>query len=357
MNAATIVGTFAAIAALTAPSPTTASDDDAETRGASATTEVLVVSDEARQALHVLIDGREALAYQYGDEWATPHIWPLRSPSGRLLTVQRTEPYPHHRSIWIADRVQMGDLPEVDFYHSWKNHKKEGEPDSGYRHFIEHVGFTKQAVEDGAVLIGVDARWIVNETQPVLDDHRDMTVQPLGEGEYLVDLAFTLTASYGDVTFKSDWVHYAWPYIRMHPQFSGESGGVITDSEGRTGQAGTNEKYAQWMDYSNTIDGVAEGLAVFFHPDGGRPKWLTREYGTFGPRRADEQSGTGFVLKQGEALRGRVSILVHKGDVESGNVAQRYEDYVGRGGDVNDECLMTSEDVQSDVAATPSVRQ
>ncbi len=287
-----------------------------------------IVSDEQKQFVSAHIDGEEAFSYQYGDEWAIPHIHPLRSPSGKLLTVQQTEPYPHHRSLWIVDRVQMGDLPEVDFYHCWKNYKEDGKPESGYRHFIEHVGFTKRSIEDDRIKIGVDARWIVNETEPILDDHRDIEVQRLGSGEYLIDLSFSLTASYGDVTFRSDWVHYAWPYLRMHPQFNGEAGGVITDDQGHTGQAETNEKYAKWIDYSNTVDGVTEGLAVFIYPDGEKHKWLTREYGTFGPRRPDEYSGSGFVLKQGVTLTGRVGVLVHRGDVETGRVAERYEAYI-----------------------------
>jgi hypothetical protein len=287
-----------------------------------------IVKDEEQAFVSAQIDGAEVLAYQYGEAWAIPHIHPLRSPSGKLLTVQRTEPYPHHRSFWIVDRVQMEGQPDVDFYHCWKNYRTPEQPESGYRHFIEHVGFREVTIRDDHISIVADARWVVNENVPVLDDAREMRVHALGDGEYLIDLTFALTASYGDVTFRSDWVHYAWPYLRMHPQFSGASGGVITDDRGRTGQAETNGEYARWIDYSNTVDGVTEGLAVFVYPDGQKRKWLTREYGTFGPRRPDELSGTGFVLKEGESIHGRVAVLVHRGDVEGGRVAERYADYV-----------------------------
>ncbi len=60
--------------------------------------------------------------------------------------------------------------------------------------------------------------------------------------------------------------------------------------------------------------------------DGEQRKWLTREYGTFGPRRPDAWSGTKFTLKRGEKLEGRVGILVHRGDVEGGRVAERYRE-------------------------------
>ena len=88
-------------------------------------------------------------------------------------------------------------------------------------------------------------------------------------------------------------------------------------------------KEAAWVDYSHPLDGAAEGVAVFSHPDNEHPhKWLTRDYGCFGPRRIDEKSGKQFVLKKDESLAQRVGILVHRGDVKSGKVAERYEQYV-----------------------------
>jgi hypothetical protein len=78
------------------------------------------------------------------------------------------------------------------------------------------------------------------------------------------------------------------------------------------------------VDYSSAGEG-AEGLAFLVHPDSGpSPKWLTRDYGTFGPRRPDEQSGKPFVLKKGESLRQRVGILVHRGDAKAGAAEERY---------------------------------
>ena len=137
------------------------------------------------------------------------------------------------------------------------------------------------------------------------------------------------TATYGDINFASDWVHYAWPYIRMNTAFSVDDGGRIVNSEGAVNQAETNAKPADWVDYTNTIDGATEGLAIFSHDDNDKPhKWLTRHYGCFGPRRADAKSGKPFTLAKGESITQRVGVLVHRGDVEGGQVAERYEAYI-----------------------------
>jgi hypothetical protein len=151
----------------------------------------------------------------------------------------------------------------------------------------------------------------------------------LGAGEYLIDMQFKVHAAYGDVVFAGDWIHYAWPLVRMHPQFSVDKGGRITNSEGGINQKGTNHQVARWVDYSNQVEGVAEGLAIFSAPDNEHPhRWLTRDYGTFGPRRVDAQSGTHFTLKKGESLKQCVAILVHSGDVSGGRVKERYQQYV-----------------------------
>ena len=170
--------------------------------------------------------------------------------------------------------------------------------------------------------------WHIDQKVPVLDQEQRVRIVALGEGQYFLDLNYRVIASYGDVKFVSDSIHYAWPYVRMHPQFSVEKGGRIVNSEGGVNQAGTCSKDAHWVDYSNTIEGVAEGLAIFSHGENEYPhKWLTRDYGTFGPRRPDDQSGKPFTLAKGQSLQRRVGVLVHKGDVKSGNVARLYKEY------------------------------
>ncbi|MBK8975832.1 MAG: PmoA family protein [Planctomycetes bacterium] len=291
--------------------------------GASAT----VAVDVTPGATRVSIADREAFVYCTDPAFAIPHVYPLRSPSGRSLLVQRTEPYPHHRALWIADKVQLGDGPVVDYYHEWRNLKDAEHPELG------HVSFIRpDAVRAGPAGFVAEATWMSDPSTPVLADTRRFAVEDLGDGEYLVDLQFELRAAYGPVTFRSDKVHYAWPYLRMEPAFSVASGGTLVDDRGRVGQQATDGEVAAWVDYSNALDGVAEGVAVFTPPDGTPRVWLTRDYGTFGPRRPDAWSGTGFTLAAGESLSGHVGILVHRGDAQSGRVAERYAAWAAKAG-------------------------
>jgi hypothetical protein len=291
---------------------------------------VRLLRDDAAGRLAVLIDGREALVYQYAPTLDLPHYWPMRSPSGKSMLVEQTEPYPHHRSFWIADTVSLDGGPDVSTYNALYSGEKTGENSFGppFRDRIRHLKFKRLEVMDDHAEVNTDLVWETEGGRPVLAEERRLKIFALGDGEYFLDLSFALISSIGMVEFVSDDVHYAWPFLRLETRWSGEGGGTITTDTGASGQEATNMKPARWLDYSNTVEGTTEGVAVFQWPDGKEHRWLTREYGCFGPRRPDEQSGRPFALKKGEAIAQRVGVFVHKGDVKSGRVAERYKAYV-----------------------------
>lgn len=287
-------------------------------------------TDEVRGQMQVLIGGREALVYVFGKDVDLPHFFPVRSPSGKSMTVEQTEPYPHHRSFWFADTVQLEGQREVSFYnalYSGTGEKKNPRPP--FRDHIRQIAFTHQTNGDGQAELDAKLLWEMDDGKtPVLDEARHVRIVALGNGEYFLDLQFTLTAGYGDVTFRSDAVHYAWPFIRLNDDFNSKGGGVLVNSEGQTGQTNTNLKVARWVDFSRAGAKDAEGLAMFSHPANEHPHaWLTRDYGCFGPRRVDAKSGKPFLLRKGESIQMRAGVLVHQGDVKSGRIAERYQAY------------------------------
>jgi hypothetical protein len=298
----------------------------------SAPPDVALVRDDAAGKLTVLVGKREALVFQHGAALDLPHYWPMRSPSGRNMLVRKTEPYPHHRSFWFADTVRLeGEGREASFYNALTSGVAAGDGDFAppFRDRIRLDSFSRLEVAGGRAFVEAELVW-ESDGRPVLEERRRLVVHSLGRGEYLLDLSWTLVAAHGDVHFASDDVHYAWPYLRLDPAFSGEKGGTITSDTGAAGQEATNMKPALWIDYSNAVDGVTEGVAVFQWPDGREHRFLTREYGTFGPRRPDDLSGKPFTLKKGESISQRVGVLVHRGDVSSGRVRERYEKYIGQ---------------------------
>ncbi len=286
--------------------------------------------DDGKGQLAVQIDDREAFVYRYGLDEDLVHYYPLRGPSGKPLTIQKTDPYPHHRSFWFADKVRLEGQRAVGFYSAlYSNGRGPDAQQPPFRDRVRHVEFVSVKGQGDEATITSKLVWEMDSDRPVLDELREMKVVALDGGQYFFDVKFTLTAAHGNVTFVSDAVHYAWPYVRMAPEFSVQQGGVITNSESGQNQAGTNNQIARWVDYSNAIDGQTEGLAVFSHTDNTHPhRWLTRDYGTFGPRREDERSGKPFTVNKGESTSRRVGIYVHRGNAAEANVAERYRQYI-----------------------------
>ena len=295
------------------------------------TPQVELRRDDAAGRLQILIDSREALVYQYAPTLDLPHYWPMNSPSGKNMLVQRTEPYPHHRSFWFADTVRLNGGREVSLYNAFYSGRKTGENMYAppYRDHIRHLRFTRLEAKGGIAAVDTDLIWEMDGDTPILKEERRLTVYALADGEHFLDLTFKLTSAYGEVEFISDDVHYAWPFLRLEKLWSGEEGGTIITDTSATGQEATNMKVARWIDYSNTVASETAGVAVFEWPYGKEHRWLTRDYGCFGPRRTDERSGKPFNLKKGESITQRVGVLVHRGDSKEGRVAERYELFVG----------------------------
>lgn len=295
---------------------------------ASAAPRVELRDQPADGRLEVVIDGKPAAVYRYGGV-DLPHFFPVRSPSGKELTIDRTEPYPHHRSLWFADTVVLAGRRQASFYNAWYSKIDKKDPQSAFRDHIRHVAFRMEKPKGSEAAYTERLVWEMDRTVPVLDEERRVRVVALDRGQYLLDLTFTLTAAHGDVKFTSDQAHYAWPYVRMHPQFSVDKGGTMVNSEGGVNQKGTHNRRARWVDYSNSVDGVTEGLAILGHDASGpAPLWLTRDYGTFGPRREGARHGKPFELKKGESLRQRVGVLIHAGDAKGADVAGVYQRYL-----------------------------
>ena len=155
---------------------------------------------DKKGTLSVLVDGKTAIVYQYGSDLDMPHYYPVLSPSGKKMTVQKTEPYPHHRSFWLADKVQLAGERPVTFYaglYAGKNGRKNPAPP--YKDHIRHVEFTHEPKSGDKPTVRSKLIWEMDNDKPVLDEDRVMEITPLGGGEYFLDITFTLTAAYGDV--------------------------------------------------------------------------------------------------------------------------------------------------------------
>jgi hypothetical protein len=93
-------------------------------------------------------------------------------------------------------------------------------------------------------------------------------------------------------------------------------------------------KQSKWCDYSGPLDGKTAGIAIFDHPGNVAPAcWHVRAYGLmaanpFGRDKSgfpDRKGKTDLVrLAKGDKLKLTYGLLLHDGDVKTGDVAGRY---------------------------------
>ncbi|MFW6171694.1 MAG: DUF6807 family protein [Planctomycetota bacterium] len=300
------------------------------------TDRITIDIDDDAGRLTLTVDGQTAFVYCHGPSVDLPHFNPFNSPTGRAMTVKITEPYPHHRSFWVADeRVRLeGRSKKANIYSSLysgvKDKEKSKWPVAPYTTRVDHVEFSRVKTQGDSAEFDERLTWMDGDVK-LLDELRHYRVRALGEGEYFLDFSFQLKAAYGDVTITRDTSHYAIPYIRMNDTFNVEQGGgKIVNSEGGINQAGTHNERATWVDYSapRGDGGEWEGMACFIHPSQNPPHlWLTRDYGTWGPRGPQGFHKAKFTIAEGESYDQRVGLLIHNGDATTGNVARRYQAY------------------------------
>jgi hypothetical protein len=139
--------------------------------------------DDSSKVLRFLINGREKLVYQYHPSLDLVHYWPLKSPSGKDMLIQKAEPYPHHRAFWFADTVRLKSEREVSFYNALYSGQKTGENtyEPPFRDHIRHVRFTCLETKGNKAVIQEELIWEMDGNIPVLDEHREVSLYALGQ--------------------------------------------------------------------------------------------------------------------------------------------------------------------------------
>lgn len=127
--------------------------------------------------------------------------------------------------------------------------------------------------------------------------------------------------------------------VRMHTDLTEKAGGKIQDSEGRTGAKAIWGKTAKWCAYYRTFeekgkDTMHRGVAIFTDPGNFRPCWWhVRDYGLivanpFGRRAFTKGEASRVIVKQGEDLTLRFSVLVFSQEGKMPRIEAGYKTYL-----------------------------
>jgi hypothetical protein len=246
-----------------------------------------------------------------------PFCFPVVGPDGVALTElgkphDPTGSHAHHDSLWVAHANVNG----VDFW-------------SERGGVIAHERF--EVMEDGPVFSRLvqAARWL-DGTAELLSERRTVMLHRTPEAYRLLDVELALTpAGTREVTFaRTTFGFLAARVAQSLTVFDG--GGAITNARGGRNERGCHLKRAEWIDLSGPIGPDRwGGIALLDHPDNPRHPtvWHCRDDGWAGAALCADGP---FVLEAGATLRLRYRVVLHRGDVVTGEVAARFAEFAAR---------------------------
>jgi Methane oxygenase PmoA len=254
------------------------------------------------------VDGAERLRWHFGPSYPRPFFYPLLGPSGSSLTRMGHPGAPdhdHHRSIWFAHAKVLG----IDFW--------------GDRTPARIRQKSWLCYQDGdeaavAVLLG----WYDgHDPKELLEQELVAAMRPGPEGETFLELQSTFRPRAEALEFGQ--TNFGFLAVRVAKGLSAYFGaGVITNSEGATGEPAIFGKPARWMDYSGPVPkGSTEGITYFDHPTNpGHPvHWHVREDGWMG---ASVCLNGPVTTTHKQPLTLRYLLHAHRGSADAGRANQ-----------------------------------
>jgi hypothetical protein len=305
----------------------------------------------AKDHLDYEIAGQLVGRYQIGPKVAKPYLWPLFAPGAVAITrAWPMEPagpggstdHPHQKSAWFChgDVIPEGiELKEkvrgvkgVDFWSEAKGHglivcTEVGKPITGPSH----------------ARVDTKNEWQTAGGTKILDESRTLHLYDLGKGwlfVFDVDLhASVAPITFGDTKEGSFGVRVNDAITADKPGQNGRAKGLgkIENADGKMAEKDCWGRLSAWCDYSGRINEQTVGITIFDDPKNlSRACWHVRGYGLmasnpFGRERSFPamKDRTDLVrLNQGEHLRLRYGLLLHRGDAHSGQVAELYQRFL-----------------------------
>jgi hypothetical protein len=272
----------------------------------------LLAAELQADRLVVKIGGALFTEYRFGADTKYPYFYPVLGPrSGRTVTVHRTEPYPHHSSIFLGcDRVNGGNY--------WQEGPERGRIVSRRLRLVrergERVEFEQECV------------WERPGAAPPLDDWRRVSLSAPEPEVRFMDFEVRLTAR-GEVRIEK--TNHSLLAVRVAPDLAVSGGGTLRNARGQLAEAGTFGQPAAWAVFGARRGEAFESVALFSHPTNPwyPEPWFTRDYGFMSPTPLNWLGTDGLRLAPGQTLRFRYRVVIAAVEPDSPRLQAWFADW------------------------------
>jgi hypothetical protein len=274
-----------------------------------------LTAEKLEREVVVRVGGEVFTSYKVAGAQKYPYLFPVNGPrTGKSVTTETSEPYPHHHSVFLGcDRVNGGNY--------WQEGLERGRIASKEAKVAKAEG-DEVVIEDRCV-------WERPGAPAPMEDRRRITISAPSADLRLIDVDVTLTAL---IDVRVEPTNHSLFAVRVAKELSPAGGGALVDSEGRKGEKETFGKKAAWCDFSGTRGGAVEGIAILDHPKNpwSPCPWFTRDYGFISPTPMQWIGREGWRLEKGKSVRLRYLVVVHAGDAEAAGLRKIQEEWARR---------------------------
>ncbi len=260
----------------------------------------------------VTVGGQVFTCYKFDPSQKYPYFWPVNGPaSGKSITTETSEPYPHHHSLFFGcDRVNGGNY--------WQEGNERGQIISQRPKIVEASG-SKVVFTD----VGL---WKQPGKEPIIRDQRQIVITAPSDSLRFIDFTITLEPLTAIQILKTNHSLFS---ARVVPELGVTKGGTLVNAEGKTSEKGTFGAASPWCDYYGRRAGVTEGIAILQHPSNRwyPARWFTRDYGFFSPTPMFWLDGDKLDIPKGEKLTLSYRVVVHSGDTQKAGIPALFDAY------------------------------
>ncbi len=280
----------------------------------------------------VMVDGEDITSYRYGDELSKPILWPVKSPSGIVLTrgfpfakvKGESTDHPHHTGVFFT-------YDNVNGQGFWNNTTSPPQ--------IKQIGSVKMETKPGKGILETVSHWTAKSGKVLLEEKRKMEFVP-GEEQYTIDFTIELIAQNEKVVFGD--TKEGMFAIRLADWLKEDGGtGEYLSSNGDRREKNVWGRRASWVRLQGQQDGRVIGIAIFNHPDSVNypTYWHARGYGLFSANplgQFDFQKGRGvenpehlnFTLESGQSALFRFRIVIYDGARTTEQLEKQFKEFV-----------------------------
>jgi hypothetical protein len=247
------------------------------------------------------------------DHRRKPHVHPLATLAGHVLTTAEPDDHPWQRGLWFSIKFVDGD-------NFWEELPPYG--------VLRHVG--DEVVE-----------WIRPDRETVaLTEQRHLRHLDLGSGAYAIDWESELVSPADTVLDRTEyttWGGYGGLALRGRPDW--------TDTEIRLDDGRTRDRAvaveSRWLDLTGIVDGAVVGITIHDHPTNARHPVPWYASTLAGPGYGDGWANfvnAAFLfheplgLAAGAPLSLRYRVVVHDGVAEDETIERWWRDWTGTPG-------------------------